>query len=30
MTKSSQALDQQYTLLTLVFYLDGLSKFLGE
>lgn len=30
MTKSLQALDQQYTLLTLVFYLDGLSKFLGE
>lgn len=29
MTKNAEAVDQQYTLLTLVFYLDGLSKFLG-
>lgn len=27
-TKNSEAIDQQYTLLTLVFYLDGLSDFL--
>lgn len=29
MTKGSEARDQQYTLLTLAFYLDGLSEFLG-
>lgn len=28
-TKNADAVDQQYTLLTLVFYLDGLSEFLG-
>ncbi len=27
-TKNAEAVDQQYTLLTLVFYLDGLSEFL--
>ena len=28
-TKNAEAVDQQYTLLTLVFYLDGLSEFLN-
>ena len=28
-TKNAGAVDQQYTLLTLVFYMDSLSEFLG-